>query len=73
MRSLAVAALALVVIQVGLGVAAVLTFLAVPPASLHTLGAASLLCVLVAMATLGGLAAPSEPKATAPERSTVSV
>lgn len=55
-RACVAAALGLVFVQVALGVAAVLTFLAVPPASLHTLGAASLLAVLVAIATMGSMA-----------------
>lgn len=46
------AAAALVVVQVGLGVASVLTVLAVAPVSLHTLVAAALLSVLVRVATL---------------------
>lgn len=44
-------AAALVVLQVGLGVASVLTVLAVAPVSLHTLVAASLLATLVHVAT----------------------
>ncbi|MDX1647668.1 MAG: COX15/CtaA family protein [Longimicrobiales bacterium] len=48
------ASVALVLAQVGLGVASILTVLAVTPVSLHTLGAAALLSVLVAVATFGG-------------------
>jgi len=51
-RDLVLAAAALVLIQVGLGVASVLTILAVAPVALHTLVAAALLSVLVAAATL---------------------
>jgi heme A synthase len=50
------AAAALVLLQVGLGVASVLTYLAVPPVSLHTLVAALLLVVLTAVATFAGRA-----------------
>jgi heme A synthase len=46
----------LVLIQVGLGFASVLTVLAVAPVSLHTLIAASLLATLVFVATLGWVA-----------------
>ena len=46
-------AVGLLVIQVLLGVASVLTILAVPPVSLHTLVAAALLSTLVALATVG--------------------
>ena len=49
-------AAALVVIQVALGVISVLTVLSVAPVSLHTLIAAMLLSVLVAIATVGGQA-----------------
>lgn len=51
MRRWAMAAIALVFTQIGLGIASVLTILAVVPDSLHTLGAASLLAVLVHIAT----------------------
>lgn len=47
------AAAVLVVAQVALGVASVLTVLAVTPVSLHTLLAATLLAVLAAIATFG--------------------
>jgi heme A synthase len=45
-------AVALVVVQVGLGVASVMTVLAVPPVSLHTLVAAALVATLAHVATL---------------------
>jgi heme A synthase len=55
----------LVLLQVGLGVASVLTVLAVAPVSLHTLVAAALLSSLVAVATLAARAeAPSLVKRT---------
>jgi heme A synthase len=56
-RRWALAAAVLVLVQVALGVASVLTILAVPPVSLHTLVAAMLLVSLVAIATFGGRAA----------------
>jgi len=46
---------------VTLGVISVLTVLSVAPVSLHTLVAAMLLCVLVAIATLGAQA-DAEPR-----------
>ena len=49
------AAAALVIVQVGLGIASVLSVLAVAPVSLHTLVAAALLSVLVRVATLARL------------------
>ena len=52
MRRWATAAGALVLVQAGLGIASVLTTLAVAPVSLHTLGAASLLAVLMHVAAL---------------------
>jgi heme A synthase len=55
-RRLAAGAAVLVLVQVALGVASVLTFLDVPPVSLHTLGAALLIVVLVTLATFGGRA-----------------
>jgi heme A synthase len=51
-RRWATAAAVLVVVQAGLGIASVLTALAVAPVSLHTLVAASLLAVLVHVAVL---------------------
>jgi len=51
----------LVVVQVGLGVASVLSRLAVIPVSLHTLVAAALLSCLVAVATLSARATNPEP------------
>jgi heme A synthase len=51
-RRWAVAAAVLVVVQVGLGVASVLTVLAVAPVALHTLVAAGLLSSLVYLATI---------------------
>jgi len=59
-RSQAAWAAALVVLQVGLGFASVLTGLAVVPVSLHTLVAASLLATLAHLATTGWRAA-AEP------------
>lgn len=47
---------ALVVVQVGLGVASVLTVLSVPPVSLHTLVAAGLFAVLVHVASAAHVA-----------------
>ncbi|NNL31051.1 MAG: heme A synthase [Gemmatimonadetes bacterium] len=58
-RRWVVAAVALVLVQVALGVASVLTVLAVVPVSLHTLVAAALLAVLAATATLA-----TRPEAT---------
>ena len=52
-QRLVVIAVGLLVIQVLLGVASVLTVLAIPPVSLHTLVAAALLSILVGIATLG--------------------
>ena len=51
------AAAGLVLVQVALGVLSVLTVLAIPPVSLHTLVAAALLSILVALATAGTRAA----------------
>jgi heme A synthase len=62
-RRWVLAAAALVLVQVGLGFASVLTVLAVAPVSLHTLVAASLLSVLVHAATL---ATPARNAAPAP-------
>ena len=55
-RRLAWSAVALVVAQVALGVTSVLTILAVPPVTLHTLVAAALLANLVTLSTLAGRA-----------------
>ncbi len=52
----------LVLVQMALGIASVLTLLAVPPVSLHTLGAALLLVVLTVLATLGARVATSAPE-----------
>lgn len=49
------AALALVVVQMALGIFSVLTLLAVTPVSLHTLGAAGLFATLVLLTTWGWL------------------
>ncbi len=54
LRAWILAAAALVVTQVALGVVSVLTVLAVAPVALHTLLAAALLSVLVGVATLSG-------------------
>lgn len=51
----------LVVLQVALGIASVLTVLAVAPVSLHTLVAASLLASLVYLATIAGSTGAPEP------------
>ncbi len=58
-RRLALLALALVVVQVALGVLSVTEGLAVVPVSLHTLGAAALLATLVALAEVD--ADPTRP------------
>jgi len=58
-RRWAMAAGALVLAQAALGIASVLTTLAVAPVSLHTLGAAALLSVLVHVATLAHRVEPS--------------
>lgn len=55
-RRAALAAVALVLVQVALGVASVLTILAIAPVSLHTLVAAALLSLLVGLATAGSRA-----------------
>lgn len=55
-RRAALAALALVLVQMTLGIVSVTSLLAVVPVSLHTLGGASLLALLVMMATWGFLA-----------------
>ncbi len=52
-QRLVVIAVGLLVIQVLLGIASVLTVLAIPPVSLHTLVAAALLSILVGIATVG--------------------
>lgn len=59
LRRWVLASAVLVVAQVALGVASVLTVLAVTPVSLHTLLAATLLAVLAAVATFGWRASPS--------------
>lgn len=61
LRRWILAAAVLVVIQVGLGVASVLTVLAVTPVSLHTLVAAGLLSVLIAVATFAARRDVPEP------------
>ena len=65
----------LVVMQVGLGIASVLSVLAVVPVSLHTLVAAGLLATLTTVATLAGRASvtttptvPAPSAVTAPTR-----
>jgi heme A synthase len=52
-RRLGAAAAGLVLVQMTLGIVSVLSILAVTPVSLHTLGAAALLTVLVCLATCG--------------------
>ncbi len=56
-RGWVLAAAGLVVVQVGLGIASVLTVLSIAPVSLHTLVAAALLSSLVWIATTASLAA----------------
>ena len=56
----------LVVVQFGLGVASILTVLAVTPVSLHSLGAALLTVVLVHVATRAHLATKCEGAAARP-------
>lgn len=53
LRRFALAAVALVLVQMTLGIVSVLSILAVVPVSLHTLGAAGLLCVLTALSAWG--------------------
>jgi heme A synthase len=61
-RTWALLSAGLAVAQVSLGFLSVLTVLAVIPVSLHTLGAATLLAVLVHVATLTRLAAGKAPQ-----------
>lgn len=61
LRRWAWGAVALVLVQFTLGVASVLTILDVLPVSLHTLGAAALLAVLVHLAARGHLASAGAP------------
>lgn len=61
--------IALVAVQFALGVASVFTILAVVPVSLHTLGAAALIALLVHLATLGYLRPATAPTA-GPEAAT---
>jgi heme A synthase len=68
MRRWATVAGILVLVQAGLGIASVLTTLAVVPVSLHTLGAAALLSVLMHIATL---ARPVERTRLEPAAATV--
>jgi heme A synthase len=65
-RRWAAAAAALVLVQAGLGIASVLTVLAVIPVSLHTLGAAALLSLLVHVATMTLRAGRSAPAPALP-------
>ena len=62
-RSWALWAAVLTLVQVGLGFVSVLTTLAVVPVSLHTLVAASLLATLVHLTTLGWVGAGTEEPA----------
>jgi cytochrome c oxidase assembly protein subunit 15 len=64
-RRWASVAVVLVILQAGLGIASVLTTLAVAPVSLHTLVAASLLAALVHLAVL---TRPAEPMDARPVR-----
>ncbi|MEJ2538368.1 MAG: COX15/CtaA family protein [Gemmatimonadota bacterium] len=54
----------LVLVQMTLGIVSVLSILAVLPVSLHTLGAASLLCVLVTLSAWGWMARTPVPTPT---------
>jgi len=63
-----VGAAVLVVAQIGLGVASVLSVLAVAPVSLHTLVAAALLSSLVAVATFAHRAGTETPELRAGDR-----
>ncbi|HET9948330.1 MAG TPA: COX15/CtaA family protein, partial [Longimicrobiales bacterium] len=65
LRRWAALAAALVVVQIGLGFASVLTVLAVVPVSLHTLVAASLLAVLVHVAARAGARPAPAPEPVA--------
>lgn len=71
-RRFALASVALMAVQMTLGAVSVLSILAVVPVSLHTLGAAALLCTLVVMATWGWIGWGATParreEATAPPR-----
>lgn len=60
-RRFALASIVLVTLQMTLGVISVLSILATVPVSLHTLGAAALLCTLVVMATWGWAGWGAEP------------
>ena len=64
-RRWTLASAVLLVVQVALGIASVLTFLAVPPVSLHTLVTALLLVTLTALATFGGRAADGDAETIA--------
>jgi heme A synthase len=64
-RRWAIAAAALVLVQIALGVASVLTVLAVTPVSLHTLVAAGLLASLVYVAALASPAGDRAPSGVA--------
>jgi heme A synthase len=70
LRRWAWGAVVLVVAQFTLGVVSVFTILGVVPVSLHTLGAAALLAVLVHLATLGRMAGVG-PSANAPAEGSV--
>lgn len=70
LRRWTLAAAALVVVQVGLGVASVLSVLAVTPVAFHTLVAATLLSVLAWIATVAGRVGATEP---APEHERIAV
>ncbi len=65
-RRWSAAAVVLVLAQVALGIASVVTVLAVPWVSLHTLGAALLLVALTVIATLGGRAVNATAPRAAP-------
>jgi len=62
-RSWATWAVVLVLLQIGLGITAVLTALAVVPDSFHTLVAASILAILVHLTTTGWMAYTHRPEA----------
>jgi heme A synthase len=63
-------AVGLLTTQLVLGVVSVLTVLAIPPVSMHTLFAAALLSILVALATIG---AQSNAEVETPDMSTTTL
>ena len=69
-KRLSMIAVGLLITQLLLGVVSVLTFLAIPPVSMHTLFAAALLSILVALATIG---AQSNAEVETPDMSTTTL